>query len=126
MFNNDISLETKGLFRSLCLNTIKQLDEKDMFEQAPESEVIMANMTNRIDELIEMCFELIEEMPNDETRGQYDIDFANDILDFLMDLMLSINILFLGVDQSLRILATAEGFKWNKENENDDNNNDEE
>ena len=123
---NDISLETKGLFRSLCLNTIKQLDEKDMFEQAPESEVIMANMTNRIDELIEMCFELIEEMPNDETRGQYDIDYANDILDFLMDLMLSINVLFLGADQSLRILATAEGFKWNKENENDDNNNDEE
>lgn len=121
MFNNDISLETKGLFRSLCLNTIKQLDEKDMFEQAPESEVIMANMTNRIDELIEMCFELIEEIPNDETRGQYDIDYANDILDFLMDLMLSINILFLGADQSLRILATAEGFKWNKENENDDN-----
>ena len=123
---NDISLETKGLFRSLCLNTIKQLDEKDMFKQAPESEVIMANMTNRIDELIEMCFELIEEMPNDETRGQYDIDYANDILDFLMDLMLSINVLFLGADQSLRILATAEGFKWNKENENDDNNNDEE
>ena len=123
---NDISLETKGLFRSLCLNTIKQLDEKDMFEQAPESEVIMANMTNRIDELIEMCFELIEEIPNDETRGQYDIDYANNILDFLMDLMLSINILFLGADQSLRILATAEGFKWNKENENDDNNNDEE
>ena len=123
---NDISLETKGLFRSLCLNTIKQLDEKDMFEQAPESEVIMANMTNRIDELIEMCFELIEEIPNDETRGQYDIDYANDILDFLMDLMLSINVLFLGADQSLRILATAEGFKWNKENENDDNNNDEE
>lgn len=126
MFNNDISLETKGLFRSLCLNTIKQLDEKDMFEQAPESEVIMANMTNRIDELIEMCFELIKEMPNDETREQYDIDFANDILDFLMDLMLSINVLFLGADQSLKILATAEGFKWNKENENDDNNNDEE
>ena len=123
---NDISLETKGLFRSLCLNTIKQLDEKDMFKQAPESEVIMANMTNRIDELIEMCFELIEEIPNDETRGQYDIDYANDILDFLMDLMLSINVLFLGADQSLRILATAEGFKWNKENENDDNNNDEE
>lgn len=123
---NDISLETKGLFRSLCLNTIKQLDEKDMFEQAPESEVIMANMTNRIDELIEMCFELIEEIPNDETRGQYDIDYANNILDFLMDLMLSINVLFLGADQSLRILATAEGFKWNKENENDDNNNDEE
>ena len=122
---NDISLETKGLFRSLCLNTIKQLDEKDMFEQAPESEVIMANMTNRIDELIEMCFELIEEMPNDETRGQYDIDYANDILDFLMDLMLSINVLFLGADQSLRILATAEGFKWNKENENDDNNDEE-
>lgn len=123
---NDISLETKGLFRSLCLNTIKQLDEKDMFKQAPESEVIMANMTNRIDELIEMCFELIEEIPNDETRGQYDIDYANNILDFLMDLMLSINVLFLGADQSLRILATAEGFKWNKENENDDNNNDEE
>lgn len=123
---NDISLETKGLFRSLCLNTIKQLDEKDMFEQAPESEVIMANMTNRIDELIEMCFELIEEIPNDETRGQYDIDYANNILDFLMDLMLSINVLFLGADQSLRILATAEGFKWNEENENDDNNNDEE
>lgn len=122
---NDISLETKGLFRSLCLNTIKQLDEKDMFKQAPESEVIMANMTNRIDELIEMCFELIEEIPNDETRGQYDIDYANDILDFLMDLMLSINILFLGADQSLRILATAEGFKWNKENENDDNNDEE-
>ena len=122
---NDISLETKGLFRSLCLNTIKQLDEKDMFEQAPESEVIMANMTNRIDELIEMCFELIEKMPNDETRGQYDIDYANNILDFLMDLMLSINILFLGADQSLRILATAEGFKWNKENENDDNNDEE-
>ena len=122
---NDISLETKGLFRSLCLNTIKQLDEKDMFEQAPESEVIMANMTNRIDELIEMCFELIEEIPNDETRGQYDIDYANDILDFLMDLMLSINVLFLGADQSLRILATAEGFKWNKENENDDNNDEE-
>ena len=125
MFNNDISLETKGLFRSLCLNTIKQLDEKDMFEQAPESEVIMANMTNRIDELIEMCFELIKEMPNDETREQYDIDFANDILDSLMDLMLSINVLFLGADQSLRILATAEGFKWNKENENDDNNDEE-
>lgn len=122
---NDISLETKGLFRSLCLNTIKQLDEKDMFEQAPESEVIMANMTNRIDELIEMCFELIEEIPNDETRGQYDIDYANNILDFLMDLMLSINVLFLGADQSLRILATAEGFKWNKENENDDNNDEE-
>ena len=123
MFNNDISLETKGLFRSLCLNTIKQLDEKDMFEQAPESEVIMANMINRIDELIEMCFELIEEMPNDETREQYDIDYANNILDFLMDLMLSINVLFLGADQSLRILTTAEGFKWNKEN---DDNNDEE
>lgn len=122
---NDISLETKGLFRSLCLNTIKQLDEKDMFKQAPESEVIMANMTNRIDELIEMCFELIEEIPNDETRGQYDIDYANNILDFLMDLMLSINVLFLGADQSLRILATAEGFKWNKENENDDNNDEE-
>lgn len=123
MFNNDISLETKGLFRSLCLNTIKQLDEKDMFEQAPESEVIMANMINRIDELIEMCFELIEEMPNDETREQYDIDYANNILDFLMDLMLSINVLFLGAEQSLKILATAEGFKWNKEN---DDNNDEE
>lgn len=118
----DLTLEEKGKFKTLVMRTIDALEKINAVEHAPQSELLMMEIIKMQDKMTSKAFEMIDEIIEDENRNENDIVFAQSIVDEMINLMLCLNILFLGADESMKILLNLKDMNSNNDNdkENDD------
>lgn len=116
----DLTLEEKGKFKTLVMRTIDALEKINAVEHAPQSELLMMEIIKMQDEMTSKAFEMIDEIIEDENRNENDIVFAQSIVDEMINLMLCLNILFLGADESMKILLNLKDMNSNNDNDKED------
>lgn len=123
----DLTLEEKGKFKTLVMRTIDALEKINAVEHAPQSELLMMEIIKMQDEMTSKAFEMIDEIIEDENRNENDIVFAQSIVDEMINLMLCLNILFLGANESIQILLNLKNESLREDdNENDNEEDDDE
>ena len=114
MKNNSFSIEEHGILRHIALNVIKGLEASDAFKDAPKSEIKMAKIVKMQNQLIELFFDMLDDLAidilTDEDRTEHDLNFANVILDTLIETMSSMAILYLGSGASREIILNMENM----------------